>query len=268
MLPAVGVECDFAQQIGEGATSKVYRGTYTVDGNLLAIKYAREEGQLHGSLKHTNVLRLHRVLPSFPPAFVLEHAKESLHSLVLRVGPLDEATAAQYALQIVHGLEYVHDSNVCHADIKMENVLIGHDGQMRIADFGLSYAHPAPEGFIVGTRGTLFNCAPELWAEEPIVSDKMVDVWALGIVIYEMLTFRHPFSQKPLNPTRRCPFRDPVVCIKTLNYSSDMEPILSKDAKDLLDRIFTLLPGDRISLDDIATHAWMRPRASINTALL
>ncbi|KDO25273.1 hypothetical protein SPRG_09102 [Saprolegnia parasitica CBS 223.65] len=122
-----------------------------------------------------------------PPKWTLSAG--CLHSLVLRVGPLNEATAVQYALQIVHGLQYVHSSNVCVANVAaVHSSNIGHDGQMRIADFGLSYAHPAPEGIIVGTRGTPFNCARELWAEEPIVSDKMVDVWALGIVIYEMLT--------------------------------------------------------------------------------
>ena len=88
----------------------------------------------------------------------------------------------------------MHRCHVIHRDIKPENVLLGASGQAKLADFGWAVHAPPPHHRRTTMCGTPEYLAPEMIADRPY--DKSVDVWALGVLAYELLTGRYPFKRR------------------------------------------------------------------------
>ncbi|KAH8023539.1 hypothetical protein HPB51_014788 [Rhipicephalus microplus] len=130
--------------------------------------------------------------------------------------------ALKYIYQVCNALRYCHSKKVIHRDIKPENILIGANGMLKIADFGWS-VH-APSSRRATMCGTMDYLPPEMI--ENNVYDEKVDLWAIGILIYEFLVGRPPFEAKTAAETydriRRVDLRFPAH--------------LSDDAKDLISR--------------------------------
>jgi serine/threonine protein kinase len=104
-------------------------------------------------------------------------------------GFLSEETCRLYMRDIAEGLKYLHDRGVIHRDIKPENILIGEDGKLRLTDLGWAVTTPSlgPEG--PGMRYTMCG-TPEYLAPEMVAGTGhtlAVDLWALGVLLYEML---------------------------------------------------------------------------------
>lgn len=114
-----------------------------------------------------------------------------LFNLLSKRGKFTEDQTRFYAAQIVLALEALHNKNVIYRDLKPENVLIDDKGYIRIADFGLSKAN------VKGARDATSVCGtPEYLAPEILLNQghgKPIDYWALGAIIFEMLTGLPPF---------------------------------------------------------------------------
>jgi len=91
--------------------------------------------------------------------------------------------------QIVSGLQYIHDQNMIHRDIKLENIIITPDNKVKIIDFDFIVKANDPT---VPKCGTPFYISPEIINDKPV--DEHIDTWAIGIVIYILLTGRYPFD--------------------------------------------------------------------------
>ena len=194
------------EPIGAGGMGEVYRGRDTRLGREVAIKVSPErfsdrferEAKAIASLNHPNICTLHDVGPNY---LVMELVEGPALSDRIKQGalPLDEAL--HIARQIAEALEAAHEKGIVHRDLKPGNIKIKPDGAVKVLDFGLAkLAEPvAPEGnpdnsptmtMEHATRvgqilGTAAYMAPEQ-ARGTIV-DKRADVWAFGIVLYEML---------------------------------------------------------------------------------
>jgi len=123
---------------------------------------------------------------------------ETLRELLAARGPLGPARAVQIAAQVAGALDYAHGHGIVHRDVKPANVLIADDGRVKVADFGIakaassvfgSSADLTQTGAIVGTAKYL---SPEQVNGEP--QDRRADVYSLGVVLYEMLCGRPPFT--------------------------------------------------------------------------
>jgi serine/threonine protein kinase len=110
---------------------------------------------------------------------------------------MEEADARSRFLQVVRGMAYAHGKHIIHRDLKLDNVLVGAGGDMKITDFGLSqYTAPGAgdgAGANTGASGSLYYMAPETLASRPVFGPG-VDVWAAGVLLYALLTGRLPFA--------------------------------------------------------------------------
>jgi serine/threonine protein kinase len=195
-------------KLGQGAMGEVYRATDTKLGRDVALKVitpalagdparlagVSREAQVLASLNHPNIAAVYGIEDH---AIVMELVEGPTLADRLKQGPiaLDEALAI--ARQIAAGLEAAHEKGIVHRDLKPGNVKITADGTIKLLDFGLAKhaalaaaaedatiaASTSGDGLIVGTPAYM---APEQVRGRPV--DKRVDVWAFGVVVYEMLT--------------------------------------------------------------------------------
>ena len=105
--------------------------------------------------------------------------------------PLPLSEAVRITLAVLDALGYAHEQRIVHRDVKPANILIGDDGTVKLTDFGLAEA--LGTGSVAGGGGTYPYMAPEDFAEDAD-SDYRSDLWAVGVVLYEMLAGRRPFN--------------------------------------------------------------------------
>jgi aurora kinase len=142
-------------------------------------------------------------------------------------------------------LKYCHQRNVIHRDIKPENLLLDGAGNLKIADFGWSCLTTKPRQTFCGTLDYL---APEMVVGTAY--DHSVDIWSLGVLLYECLVGKAPFEGATHDATFARITRDVVVFPPHLK--------LADDAKDLLRGILVKDPKQRLSLDEILESPWVR----------
>src|SRR5437667_2719713 len=187
--------------LGTGGMGEVYRARDTRLGRTVAIKVSRErfsqrferEARAIAALNHPNICTLYDVGPDY---LVMEYIDgKPLH------GPLPVATALRYAAQICEALDTAHRQGITHRDLKPANILVTSAG-VKLLDFGLAKIQPEPvndetvpleqaltsQGVIVGTPNYM---APEQVEGKQV--DARSDIFALGCVIYEMITGNKAF---------------------------------------------------------------------------
>jgi eukaryotic-like serine/threonine-protein kinase len=226
---------DVQQPIGEGASAITYRGW---DGRLervVAIKILRQdfrnddgyvrrfrqEARSAASVSHGNVVDVYDFGQEDGDLFiVMQYVDgEDLKRLIQREAPLPPNRAREIIGQVLDGLQAIHAAGIVHRDIKPQNVLIGRDGNARVTDFGVAHLDEDSGLTTAGTTvGTAAYMAPEQ-AQAGRVT-QATDLYATGIVLYEMLTGYLPFNgptsmatmlehiqSNPVPPSQRLPGR-------------------------------------------------------------
>jgi serine/threonine protein kinase len=224
-------------RISEGRWSSVFRARDLSTGCVVAVKvpprylggiqYLRE-AEIGLQLDHPRVLKFIPVDEQLKsrPYLVSEFLEgESLHDTLHRRGPLPTQEALQLGIQICDALEYLHRRRIIHCDVKPGNIMLCCDGSVRIIDFGI--ARWAPSGLITLGGFPPHLGTPEYMAPELVKGkrgDVRTDVYALGAVLYEMITGRRPFDTEqgehrlearlvgdPVAPSRHVPSLSPQV---------------------------------------------------------
>eukprot|EP00756_Hemistasia_phaeocysticola_P020894 Hpha_TRINITY_DN15744_c3_g3::TRINITY_DN15744_c3_g3_i1::g.37135::m.37135 len=144
---------------------------------------------------------------------VMELATGSLASLLSQISPMPMAAVGRYTVHMLNGLDYLHHNGVMHRDFKTANVLLGTCGTCKLTDFGCSKLL-APSRKSLSTRGTTENSSEEGFghsAPDPIIGTPLYlapeaamgragitsDIWALGLVVAELVTGRLPYASEP-----------------------------------------------------------------------
>lgn len=205
-------EIDPGRPLGSGGMAVVYRGRDLRTRREVALKTLkaeyrqdpetrarfRREARTMAFLAHPNVARVYDLYEDDDaPWAVLELVPgPSLKVAIVRNGPFDIEETARLLEQIASALDHLHDRGLVHLDVKPQNVLITPEGTVRLIDFGLAQRAGAPQEMIGGsTFGTAAYLSPEQACGDPV--DAATDVYALGCVVYEMLTGQPPFGADP-----------------------------------------------------------------------
>ena len=252
------------KSIGKGGFGSVWKVRHKVTRQIFAIKVINKDSivkqnmveqtnreiEIMYKLDHPHIIKLYSHFEDDEDFCLIMQiaSKGQLYSVIKRLKRLDQRTAAQYMRETISAIKYLHTRNppIIHRDIKPENILLDQDGRCKLADFGWS-------NFDDGRKNRETYCGtPEYLAPEMVTKsghDESVDIWALGVLLFEMLTGRTPFN---FTGDR----------IQLYNNIKSLRIVWTDDfpqlAKDLVGRILRLNPKDRLSLDQIINHQWFR----------
>lgn len=170
-----------------------------------------------------------------------------LYDRILKMKKFTEKDVADICLQILRGLNYMHKKNIAHRDIKPENILLAsHDLnnlELKITDFGFAKCYDPQEGGLTETLGSPLYMAPEIIKKLPY--DCSVDIWALGVLTYIMLSGKPPFKGR----TKDDVFVE--ITTKNINYSGDTWKTISKEAKSFIRKMLIRDPKQRVSAEEL-----------------
>jgi serine/threonine-protein kinase len=154
------------------------------------------EAQAAAAVHHENVVAVYDCFQHRGDAYIAQEyvAGVDLHTALLRGGPFPARIAALVALAMARGLEEIHAHGMVHRDLKPRNILLGQRGEVKIADFGVALA---PRGPVLTQPGVALGSPPYMSPEQMQGErvDARSDLFALGVVIYEMLTGRPPYPR-------------------------------------------------------------------------
>jgi eukaryotic-like serine/threonine-protein kinase len=215
MLQKIG-RYEIIGELGRGAMGIVYKARDPVIGRLVAIKTIRvgdftaphqieglktrlvREAQSAGSLFHPNIVTVFDVGEEDGLSYIAMELVEgvSLEDVLESDQVLSESTILHIARQVADALDYAHQRGIVHRDIKPGNILVTQDGRVKVADFGIAKVGSAKmtqTGMLLGSPAYM---APEHFQGQPL--DGRSDIFALGVVIYELITGQPPFAEENL----------------------------------------------------------------------
>ena len=166
--------------------------------------------------------------------------------------PFNEKEARQIFNQLITAVEYCHSQNVVHYDIKLDNTMIDpFTGHVTLIDFGLcDFITVENKDRFTRRVGSEEYCAPELFCVtgDALCGTKM-DVWCCGVVLYTLLSATFPFDPKKRKQMMRTTGQHPALKI---NFAG------SDAVKDLINKMLTVNPNERITLAEVMNHPWVR----------
>eukprot|EP00754_Rhynchopus_humris_P048252 Rhum_TRINITY_DN7645_c0_g1::Rhum_TRINITY_DN7645_c0_g1_i1::g.24057::m.24057/K08796/BRSK; BR serine/threonine kinase len=249
--------------IGVGTTGKVKAGFHKQTGQRVAVKIVKKknmednlevrqrverEVKVLKLLNHPNVMKLYDVLQTSTHLFVVVELLEGgqLYDHVSAHPLLGEAEVFQFFYQLTTGIAFMHSQNICHRNVKLENLLLDSAGNLKIAD--LEMASAIPRGRYLETScGSPHYACPEIVKNERYLGTA-ADVWSCGVLLYALTTNTLPFDAPSVDQL--------FAKIKAgrFHMPSDISPSL----QDLLARMLAVKGDERITTDEIQQHPyWM-----------
>lgn len=247
--------------IGVGGFGKVYKVRHKASQNIYAIKVINKakivehdlveqiklEVEIMYKLQHPYVVKLYNHYEDDDSFYlILEYApKGQIYTLLKREGRFSERVSAQYLREVIAACRYLHslDPPIIHRDIKPENILLDAEGAVKVADFGWS------NFFNDDQRRQTYCGTPEYLAPEMIKQsghDKSLDIWNLGVLLFELLTGSPPFEGS----------NQSLLFDNILNHRVKWPKSFNGVAKDLIQKLLRTDPQQRIKLDEIVEHPW------------
>lgn len=251
---------ELGKRLGKGKFGRVYCVREKKTGFVCALKVMSKseiisyhvekqfvrEIEIQANLRHVNCLRLYGWFYDDKNVYlILEYAaKGELYKKLKVCKRFDEKVASYYIYQVACALCYLHRKHIIHRDLKPENILLHFHHQIKLSDFGWSVYTPQD------TRrntmcGTLDYLPPEM--VESKSHDEKVDVWALGVLMYELIVGKPPFEDE-----------HPSITYKRIaKVDLRIPSFVSKEAADLIRKLLRYEPSKRLSLNEIQEQPWM-----------
>ena len=249
------------QEIGSGAFGKVVLGKHILTGEKVAIKIldkiilnqtpedyelVKQEISILKLVKHRYIVQLYEILQTAQHIFIIMEYCEGkeIMDYILTKNHLSESESLKYFQQLINTLFYLHSQNIAHRDIKIDNMLLDTNKDLKLIDFGLSCKY-TDDNLLDQPCGTVVYAAPEV-LEGKEYHGMLADVWSSGIVLYGMLAGFLPFSDK----------NDEVNKQQVIKGEIKFPDFFSEGAKDLLKHMLDVDPMTRYTLQEIKQHSW------------
>ncbi|KAJ1969016.1 hypothetical protein H4R35_006260 [Dimargaris xerosporica] len=265
------------QTIGEGEFAKVKYAVDRHSGAEVAIKLIKRESidteaklskvnreiMALKSVQHPHIVQLYEIIDTERYiGIVMEYASGGeLFDFILAHRFLKERDAGRLFAQLISGVDYLHRNHVVHRDLKLENLLLDSDRNLKITDFGFANQFDrANEDLMATSCGSPCYAAPELVVNDGMYVGTAVDIWSCGVILYAMLAGYLPFDDDPSNPDGDN--------INQLYKYILTTPLVFPDyvsalARDLLRRMLVPDPSYRCDIVAIMAHPWLQPHVHI-----
>lgn len=268
--------------LGEGSYAKVYLADFkTNDGKDIKFqlackiidtkrapkdfvkKFLPRELDILVKLNHPHIIHVHSIFQRKTKYYIfMRHAEQGdLLDYVSKKGPISEPQARVWFRQLALAIQYLHDLDIVHRDLKCENALITNNFNLKLADFGFSrYTHDTSGKALLSDTycGSLSYAAPEILRGQPYFP-KPTDLWSLGVILFVMLNKSMPFDDNNAKrlyeqqSNRRWKFRS-----KVINNISD-------NVKRLVNNLLEPEPTRRVKIEDCLKSSWIAMDARLST---
>jgi|LauGreSuBDMM15SN_2_FD.fasta_scaffold25117_1 serine/threonine protein kinase len=268
----------FERVLGEGASGQVQMVRHKKTGVRYAMKVIKKDGGMNDAdsmgteleimkvVRHKNIVCLHELFESSSCIWlILELVQGSdLTTFISSMKHYSESLVAPLFAQILRGVHYLHSQGIVHRDLKLDNIMLHGDVEsegalVKLVDFGLS-AFIREKGYPEeSSKRKNYRGLKEMWGTATYFAPELIDgaygpqadVWSLGCILYEMLSGLHPFHGKDdhaLYSHIKSGFVD--------THSPPWDEI-SAEAKDLVKKLLTVDPVERISCTEALGHPWL-----------
>ena len=280
----------YGRRIGQGAFGKVNLGLNVLTGRVVAIKSFKKtpieklkhkmfkiqyETELMKRFNHKNITKILEVFNDEEyMLIIMEYINGgNLFSFVKKRRKLSEKMAKFLFRQIILGIQHIHSKNVVHRDIKLENLLIDFNNNVKICDFGIGKVLNSENEILYDKCGTPMYMAPEiiLSTKEKGYKGFPVDIWSSGITLYIMLSGNLPFNIKNKKEKKE---NISLNSIKTnnnaylqnqiINFNPKAIENISEEAQDLLQGLLNKDPSKRLTCSEILNHPWLKNNTNID----
>ena len=252
----LGKRYELIEKIGEGGMGLVYKAKCHLLNRYVAVKILKpeytenedfinkfkKESLSSASLSHPNIVNIYDVgVEDGIYYIVMEYVKgKTLKDIIKEHAPMPYYEVINISRQICLGLEHAHNNNIIHRDIKPQNILVTHDGIIKVADFGIARVSNSATLTNTGNIiGSVYYISPE--QARGGYTDEKTDIYSLGTVIYEMATGKVPFvGESPV-----------VVALKHIQEEvvkpSQLNPDIPVSLEDIILKALQKNPASRYS---------------------
>ncbi|KAL9010472.1 MAG: hypothetical protein Q9173_004603 [Seirophora scorigena] len=253
--------------IGKGSFGKVYLALHKLtNGSKVVLKSAKKDDSNlareihhHRQFLHPHIARLYEVIVTESLVWlVLEYCPgDELYNYLLRHGAIPSEKVQKIFTQLVGAVAYVHNMSCVHRDLKLENILLDKNENVKLCDFGFTREYEGKMSYLQTFCGTVCYSAPEMLKGEKYAGEK-VDVWSLGIILFALLTGELPFDDD-----------DDLVTKHRILTTEPKYPVsMPADAKTLISQLLSKRPLLRPTMSDILTNPFLAEYAPQQQAIL
>ena len=246
--------------LGEGSFGKAFLCSKDSPDSLCVIKQivieemsesdkkdVFNEANILAKLDHQNIIKFYEVFDSKKPKHTLNIVTEyadggDLSEKIKSQGktPFKETEILDYFTQICLALKHIHDKKIIHRDLKSGNVFLMKSGLVKLGDFGIAKGFEKTMDKAKTMVGTPYYLSPEIVEGKPY--DNKSDIWSLGVLLYEMMTFKMPFNANSL----------PMLSAKIIRGNYTPPPsVYTKDLREIVSKCLTVNPKGRPSISEI-----------------